>query len=190
MGIAARPARRAADRGDVRHRRQRHRVGQRARQGDRQGAADPYPGQRRSVGCGHRAHGEVTPRRMPTPTSAAAKWSKIATRPRRWSTRSSATSPSTATNMPPADKGEAEAACRGAPSPPWRATIPQRAEGRLRASEPGGHEDRRAHVYKAAGGAASAAGAGPQAEPGEAAGGENVVDAEFEELDETKKKSA
>ncbi len=51
-------ARRAADRGDVRHRRQRHRLGAGARQGDRQGAADPHPGQRRPVGGRHPAHGE------------------------------------------------------------------------------------------------------------------------------------
>ena len=51
-------ARRAADRGDVRHRRQRHRLGAGARQGDRQGAADPHPGVGRSVGSRHPAHGE------------------------------------------------------------------------------------------------------------------------------------
>jgi molecular chaperone DnaK len=46
------------------------------------------------------------------------------------------------------------------------------------------------HVYKAeaATGATPGAGAGPT--PGAAPGGENVVDAEFEELDENKKKSA
>ena len=48
-GHPARPARRAADRGDVRHRRQRHRLGAGEGQGDRQGAADPHPGQRRAV---------------------------------------------------------------------------------------------------------------------------------------------
>ena len=49
-GIPLRPARRAADRGDVRHRRQRHRLGAGEGQGHRQGAADPHPGQRRSFG--------------------------------------------------------------------------------------------------------------------------------------------
>ena len=57
-GHSVRAARRAADRGDVRHRRQRHRVGQRQGQGDRQGAADPHPGQRRPVGRRHREDGE------------------------------------------------------------------------------------------------------------------------------------
>ena len=54
----ARAARRAADRGDVRHRRQRHRLGAGARQGDRQGAADPHPGVGRPVRGRHPAHGE------------------------------------------------------------------------------------------------------------------------------------
>ena len=57
-GIPSAPARRAADRGDVRHRRQRHRLGSGEGQGDRQGAADPHPGQRRPVGSRHPAHGE------------------------------------------------------------------------------------------------------------------------------------
>jgi molecular chaperone DnaK len=54
----ARAARRAADRSDLRHRRQRHRLRQREGQGHQQGAADPHPGQVRPVGCRHRAHGE------------------------------------------------------------------------------------------------------------------------------------
>ena len=44
VGIPVRAARRAADRGDVRHRRQRHRQRHRQGQGDQQGAADPHPG--------------------------------------------------------------------------------------------------------------------------------------------------
>ena len=52
------PARRAADRGDVRHRRQRHRLGAGEGQGHRQGAADPHPGQRRAVRGRHPAHGQ------------------------------------------------------------------------------------------------------------------------------------
>ena len=51
-------ARRAADRGDVRHRRQRHRLGPGEGQGHRQGAADPHPGQRRSVRGRNPAHGQ------------------------------------------------------------------------------------------------------------------------------------
>ena len=46
------------------------------------------------------------------------------------------------------------------------------------------------HVYKAEA-AASAAGAGPRSgSAGEGPAADNVVDAEFEELDESKKKSA
>ena len=53
-----RAARRAADRGDVRHRRQRHRFGAGEGQGDGQGAADPHPGFRRPVRSRNPAHGE------------------------------------------------------------------------------------------------------------------------------------
>ena len=50
VGIPPGAARRAADRGVVRHRRQRHRQRPGQGQGDRQGAADPHPGVRRPVG--------------------------------------------------------------------------------------------------------------------------------------------
>ncbi len=58
VGIPPAPARHAADRGHLRHRRQRHRqrVGQ--GQGDRQGAVDPHPGQRRPLGRRHRPDGQ------------------------------------------------------------------------------------------------------------------------------------
>ena len=51
-------ARRAADRGDLRHRRQRHRLGDRQGQGHEQGAADPHPGLGRPVGSRHRQDGQ------------------------------------------------------------------------------------------------------------------------------------
>ena len=51
-------ARRAADRGDLRHRRQRHRVGPRQGQGHRQGTADQDPGVGRPVGRRHRPDGQ------------------------------------------------------------------------------------------------------------------------------------
>ncbi len=51
-------ARRAAGRGHLRHRRQRHRQRLGPRQGDRQGAVDPHPGQRRPFGRRHRGHGQ------------------------------------------------------------------------------------------------------------------------------------
>jgi actin-like ATPase involved in cell morphogenesis len=47
----ARPAWRAADRGDLRHRRQRHRVGESQGQRHQQGAGDHHPGLGWSVGC-------------------------------------------------------------------------------------------------------------------------------------------
>ena len=50
-------ARRAADRGHVRHRRQRPRQRQCQGQGHRQGAADPHPGVGRAVGQRHRPDG-------------------------------------------------------------------------------------------------------------------------------------
>jgi molecular chaperone DnaK len=51
-------ARRAADRGDLRHRRQRHRQRLGQGQGHRQGAADPHPGLGRPVGRRHREDGQ------------------------------------------------------------------------------------------------------------------------------------
>jgi molecular chaperone DnaK len=53
----ARAPRHAADRGDLRHRRQRHRVGLGQGQGHRQGAEDHHPGLGRPLGPGDRAHG-------------------------------------------------------------------------------------------------------------------------------------
>ena len=58
VGHPAGAARRAADRGDVRHRRQRHRQCHGQGQGDRQGAADPHPGFRRAVRLRHPEDGQ------------------------------------------------------------------------------------------------------------------------------------
>ena len=58
MGIPPVAARHAADRGDLRHRRQRHRQRLGQGQGDRQGAADPHPGLRRPVGSRHPEDGQ------------------------------------------------------------------------------------------------------------------------------------
>ena len=58
VGIPGGPARRAADRGHLRHRRQRHRQCLGQGQGDGQGAADPHPGLRRPVGGRHREDGQ------------------------------------------------------------------------------------------------------------------------------------
>ena len=57
-GHSAVAARHAADRGHLRHRRQRHRQRLGQGQGDRQGAADPDPGLRRSVRSRHREDGQ------------------------------------------------------------------------------------------------------------------------------------
>ena len=64
-------ARRAADRGDLRHRRQRHRQRLGQGQGHRQGAADPHPGVGRPVRGRHRAAWSRTPRRTPRRTRSA-----------------------------------------------------------------------------------------------------------------------
>ena len=58
MGIPPAPARRAADRGDLRHRRERHRERHGEGQGDRQGAPDPHPGLRWSLRRRHRQDGQ------------------------------------------------------------------------------------------------------------------------------------
>ena len=57
-GHPARPARHAADRGHVRHRRQRHPARAREGQGDRQGEQDPHPGELGPLGGRDPAHGE------------------------------------------------------------------------------------------------------------------------------------
>jgi molecular chaperone DnaK len=87
--------------------------------------------------------------------------------------------------LPPADKGEAESAIAAVKSAMAGedASVLKQATERLSAAAMKIGE----HVYKADAAAAAAAGAsGAQAAPG----GDNVVDAEFEELDESKKKSA
>ena len=53
-----RAARHAADRGHLRHRRQRHRQRLGQGQGDEQGTVDPHPGERRPVGRRHRQDGQ------------------------------------------------------------------------------------------------------------------------------------
>jgi molecular chaperone DnaK (HSP70) len=76
------PARHAADRGDLRHRRQRHRFGQAPR--------TRAPARRRTSPSRPRAvclmttskRWSATPRPMPKPTRSAASWSKPRTRPK------------------------------------------------------------------------------------------------------------
>ena len=58
VGIPAGAARHAADRGHLRHRRQRHRPGLGQGQGHRQGAADPHPGLGRPLRRRHRQDGQ------------------------------------------------------------------------------------------------------------------------------------
>ena len=84
---AAGPARRAADRGHLRHRRQRHRA--RVRQGPRhrQGAVDDDHRRLGAAEGRHRADDAARPRRTPRRTSAAARRPRSATRPTSSSTR-------------------------------------------------------------------------------------------------------
>jgi molecular chaperone DnaK len=86
--------------------------------------------------------------------------------------------------LPPADKGEADAAVAAVKSAMAGddVSVLKQATERLSAAAMKIGE----HVYKADAAAAAAAGGAP----GTAPGGDNVVDAEFEELDESKKKSA
>jgi molecular chaperone DnaK len=88
--------------------------------------------------------------------------------------------------MPPAEKGDAEAAVAAAKSAMAGedVTALKQATERLSAAAMKIGE----HVYKADAAAAAAAAGAPGG--GAAPGGDNVVDAEFEELDESKKKSA
>jgi molecular chaperone DnaK len=58
LSASAGASRRAADRGDLRHRRQRHRQRLGQGQGHRQGTADPHPGFGRSVRRRHRPDGQ------------------------------------------------------------------------------------------------------------------------------------
>ena len=80
-------ARHAADRGDLRHRRQRHRLGDRQGQGHEQGAADPHPGVGRPVAKPTSTRWSRTPRPTPPRTRSAANWSTPATRAKPWSIR-------------------------------------------------------------------------------------------------------
>ena len=96
IGHSAGAARRAAGRGHLRHRRQRHRQRLRQGQGDRQGAADPHPGVGRFERRPTSRRWSRTPRRMPRRTSSARRRSKPRTTARRWSTPPRRRSPSTA----------------------------------------------------------------------------------------------
>ena len=76
-------ARRAADRGHVRHRRQRHRARRGQGQGDRQGAIDPHPGFRRPLRQPRSSAWSRTPSRTRPRTRRSARSSKPRTTPRR-----------------------------------------------------------------------------------------------------------
>ena len=184
-------ARRAADRGDVRHRRQRHRLGAGEGQGDRQGAADPHPGA--AAAC-------------PRPTSSGwckeAEANAEADKKRRElvEARNHADAlvhqveknlKEHGDKVAAQDKGEAEAAVAAARSA-MEGTDADGAEAGDRAAEPGGDEDRRGDVQGPAGrGRPALARPGrPAAAGGRPAGDEKVVDAEFEDVDDKKKKSA
>ena len=146
----ARAARRAADRGDVRHRRQRHRLGAGEGQGDRQGAADPHPGL--AAVCR-----KADIQRMVKEAEANAEADKQ--RREHVETRNQADSlihqveknlKEHGDKLPAQEKGEAEAAMAAARSA-MEGTDAGRAEAGHRASEPVGDEARRGDVQGAAG---------------------------------------
>ena len=66
-------ARHAADRGDLRHRCQRHRQRLGPRQGDRQGTADPHPGIRRADRGRRSSAWSARPSSMPPKTAGVAR---------------------------------------------------------------------------------------------------------------------
>ncbi len=82
-------ARHAADRGDLRHRRQRHRLGQRQGQGHRQAPRRSRSRPRAVCRTTRSRRWSRTPRRMPTPTRSVANWSRPGTRPKACSIRPS-----------------------------------------------------------------------------------------------------
>ena len=103
-------ARRAADRGHLRHRRQRHRQRQRQGQGHRQGAADPHPGLGRPQRRRHRPDGpgcrEVRRGGQEAPRRGRGEEQRRQPGPR----DREAARRSTATRSTPSLKGEIEAA--------------------------------------------------------------------------------
>ena len=162
------PARRAADRGHVRHRRQRHRLGVGQGQGHRQGAADPHPGQRRSVRGATSRRWSRRPRPTPKPTSAAASRSRRATAPKPMVHQLEKTLKRERGDKVPAgpERREAESGDRRSPHRAGRRGR-RRAQARRRPSHPGGHEGRRGDV-QGAGRAVPGArrpGAGPSSAP-------------------------
>ena len=192
----ARAARRAADRGHVRHRRERHRLGAGQGQGDRQGAADPHPGFGRSVGGRHPADGPggggERRGRQEAPRVHRAE------EPGRRAHSSGREEPEGARGQ-----GLGPGQGRGRGGDRGRALRDggqrrRRAQIRDRAAQPGRDEDRRGDVPVAAGrgrraGREWAGGPGGPSSGGGASSGkpdDKVVDAEFEEVDEKKRKSA
>ena len=91
-GHPAGAAGRAADRGHLRHRRQRHPQRLRQGPGHRQGAEDRDQGGLRALRRGDREHGLATPRPTPRRIAAPASWPRRATTPRTPPTRPSASS--------------------------------------------------------------------------------------------------
>ena len=93
--------RRAADRGRLRHRRQRHRARLRQGPGHRQGAAHDHLRRQRAAQGRDRADDEARPSSTPRRTPSAARRPRPATPPRRWSTRPRSSSARTATSSRP-----------------------------------------------------------------------------------------
>ena len=177
----------------LRHRRQRHRQRLGQGQGHRQGAADPHPGVGRPVRSRHREDGQGRGSRTPRKTRSARPRSRRRTTPRRWSTRPRRRLAEHGSKVGEAERKAIENA-HGRPE--------GSAQGRRRRGDPGQDqcagagfdEARRGDVQGAAGRPAGRRRAGcwrsrrrTGGEPGKK---EDVVDAEFTEVDDDKKKSA
>ena len=183
VGIPLGAARHAADRGDLRHRRQRHRQRDGEGQGDQQGTADPHPGLGR-------------PLRSPTSTgwSRTPKPTRRRTRRRREAVDVKNHGESLVHDAEKALKeyGDKVASGRQAAQSKPRSPRSDRAARRRHRGDQGSHqrpdagadEARRGHVQ----------GGGPVGWPRGRRGGrrpkDDVIDAEFREVDDDKKKSA
>ena len=133
-GHPAGAARHAADRGHVRHRRERHPQRVREGPGHGQGAEDRDQGRLRASPTTRSSGWSRTPSRTPTRTAASASWWRPATPARTPPTRRSASSgETTATSIDESSKTEIEEAIKDAPR-----------VARVRGRERDPHEDRRA----------------------------------------------
>ena len=184
VGIPAGAARRAADRGDLRHRRQRHRQRHRQGQGDQQGAADPHPGLGRPVARPTSRRWSRTPRRTPPRTRSGASRSTPRTTARRWLHDAEKALKEYGDKVAAADKQRDRGGGRGAARRRCRARTSRRSR-RARNDLMQAQMKLGEAMYKAQQAGAARAAARPTAPPKD-----DVIDAEFREVDDDKKKSA